>query len=89
MTYWHPFALRRPLREIAARYPVTYRKVGELIAARGFNLTKESTPADTYEIMVAILAAMPPHVIPYGPMGDDTPWGEINWAPFLADLLPR
>ena len=88
VTYWHPFALRRPMREIAARYPVTYRKVGEVIAARGFNLTKATTPADTYEIMVAILAAMPPHVIPYGPMGDDTPWGENNWAPLLADLLP-
>ena len=77
------------MREIAARYPVTYRRVGDVIAARGFDLTNESTPADAYEIMVAILATMPPHVIPYGPMGDDTPWGENNWAPLLADLLPR
>ena len=49
MTYWHPFALRRPMREIAARYPVTYRRVGDVIAARGFDLTNESTPADAYE----------------------------------------
>lgn len=77
------------MREIAARYPITYRKVGDLIAARGFDLTEEPPPAVSYEIMVAIIAAMPPHVIPYGSMGDDTPWGENNWAPLLADLLPR
>ena len=29
---------------------------------------------------------MPPHVIPYGSMGDDTSWGEYNWTSFLTDL---
>ena len=86
MTYWHPHALRRPMREIAARYPITYRKVGKKMAARGFNLQGEVSRAETYQLMLGILAAMPPHVIPYGSMGDDTPWGEYNWTSFLTDL---
>ena len=85
-TYWHPYALRRPMREIASRYPITYRKVGEKVKAMGFDLQGEPTKAETHQLMVAILAAMPPHVIPYGSMGDDTPWGEYNWFPFLTDL---
>ena len=86
MTYWHPYALRRPMREIAARYPITYRKVGEKVKAMGFDLQGEPTKVETHQLMVAILAAMPPHVIPYGSMGDDTPWGEYNWFAFLTDL---
>ena len=86
MTYWHPYALRRPMREIASRYPITYRKVGEKFRAMGFSFQNEPTKAETYQLMVAILAAMPPHVIPYGSMGDDTAWGEYNWTSFLTDL---
>jgi hypothetical protein len=85
-TYWHPYALRRPMREIAARYPITYRKVGEKVRAMGFDFQNEPSKAETHQLMVAILAAMPPHVIPYGSMGDDTPWGEYNWFSFLTDL---
>ena len=85
-TYWHPYALRRPMREIASRYPITYRKVGEKVRAMGFDFQNEPTKAETHQLMVAILAAMPPHVIPYGSMGDDTPWGEYNWFSFLTDL---
>jgi len=29
---------------------------------------------------------MPPHVIPYGSMGDDTPWALTDWTSLLADL---
>ena len=77
------------MREIAARYPVTYRKVGEAVAARGLGLDPHHWPssAENYQIMLAIIAAMPPHVIPYWQMGDDTPWALIDWGPFLADLL--
>ena len=88
-TYWHPYALRRPMREIAARYPITYRKVGEKVRAMGFDFEDELTKAETHQLMVAILAAMPPHVIPYGSMGDDTPWGEYNWFSFLTDLQAK
>ena len=86
MTYWHPHALRRPMREIAARYPLTYRKVGEKMAARGFNLQGEVSKAETYQLMLGILAAMPPHVIPYGSMGNDTPWALTDWTSLMDDL---
>ena len=87
--YWHPHALRRPMREIAARYPVTYRKVGEAMTAQGFDvdLCRADWPAaESFRLFVAILAAMPPHVVPYGSMGDETPWGRIDWLPFLLSL---
>tara|TARA_B100001094_G_scaffold117303_1_gene113148 strand:- start:176 stop:748 length:573 start_codon:yes stop_codon:yes gene_type:complete len=74
------------MREIAARYPVTYRRVGEKIEALGFDLSVESTPKETYRMMTAILAAMPPHVVPYGSMGDDKTWAEIDWCEFMSDL---
>ena len=86
MAYWHPYRLRRPMREIAARYPITYRRVGEKIAALGFDLTVEPSKDDCYRMMLAILAAMPPHVIPYGSMGNDTPWALTDWTSLLADL---
>jgi hypothetical protein len=84
MTYWHPHALRHPMREVAARYPITYRRVGEKVEALGLD-----SSGDSYRIMVAILAAMPPHVIPYSQMGDDTPWGEIDWSGFLEGLAAK
>ena len=86
MTYWHPYRLRRPMREIAARYPITYRRVGEKIEALGFDLSIEPSKEDCYRMMLSILAAMPPHVIPYGSMGDDTPWALTDWTSLLADL---
>jgi hypothetical protein len=86
MAYWHPYRLRRPMREIAARYPITYRRVGEKIEALGFDLTVEPSKHDCYRMMLAILAAMPPHVIPYGSMGNDTPWALTDWTSLLADL---
>ena len=89
MSYWHPWALRRPMREIASRYPITYKKVGKKIEALGYDLSVEPDPHHVETMMVAILAAMPPHVIPYGSMGDDTPWGEIDWRPFVADLRAK
>ena len=84
MTYWHPYALRHPMREVAARYPITYRRVGEKVEALGLD-----SSGDSYRIMVAILAAMPPHVVPYSQMGDDTPWGEIDWSGFLDGLAAK
>ena len=87
--YWHPYALRRPMREIAARYPVTYRKVGEAMTARGFDVDPRGadlSASESFRLFVAILAAMPPHVVPYGSMGDETPWGRIDWLPFLLSL---
>ena len=86
MSYWHPWALRRPMREIAARYPITYKKVGKAVETLGFDLTVEPSKADCYRMMLVILAAMPPHVIPYGSMGDDTPWALVDWTSLLADL---
>lgn len=86
MKYWHPFALRRPMREIAARYPITYRKVGETVAACGLACDVEPPLEVSYQIMIVILAAMPPHIIPYGSMGDDTPWSHTDWSSLLADL---
>ena len=84
--YWHPWALRRPMREIAARYPVIYQRVGRIVQARGFDCSIHADRSEPRRVMLAILAAMPPHVIPYGSMGDDTPWGSIDWEPFLDDL---
>jgi|TARA_R100000479_G_scaffold32775_1_gene13296 hypothetical protein len=74
------------MREIASRYPITYKKVGNTIEALGFDLTVEPSKHDCYRMMLAILAAMPPHVIPYGSMGDDTPWALTDWTSLLADL---
>lgn len=74
------------MREIAARYPITYKKVGKTIEALGLDTTVEPEPEVTFRIMLAILAAMPPHVIPYGSMGDDTPWSHTDWAPLFDDL---
>ena len=37
-------------------------------------------------MMLAILAAMPPHVIPYGSMGNDTPWALTDWTSLMDDL---
>tara|TARA_Y100000004_G_C8878128_1_gene396398 strand:+ start:735 stop:1022 length:288 start_codon:yes stop_codon:yes gene_type:complete len=84
--YWHPFALRYPMREIAARYPITYKKVGETIEALGFDLTVEPSKAECSRMMLAIIAAMPPHIIPYGSMGDDRPWALIDWTPLITDF---
>ena len=74
------------MREIAARYPITYRRVGEKIEALGYDLSVEPSPSDIHTMMIAILAAMPPHVIPYSSMGDNRTWGEIDWRAFIADL---
>lgn len=74
------------MREIAARYPITYRRVGEKIEALGYDLSTEPPPSETHTMMFAILAAMPPHVVPYRSMGDDKTWGEIDWREFMADL---
>ena len=74
------------MREIAARYPITYRRVGEKVEALGYDLSSEPAPHHIHTMMFAILAAMPPHVIPYGSMGDDRTWGEIDWREFIADL---
>jgi len=86
LMYWHPYALRHPMREVAARYPVTYKKVGETIEALGFDLAVEPSKSDCCRMMLAIIAAMPPHVIPYGSMGCDTPWSLIDWTSLLVDL---
>ncbi len=86
MSYWHPWALRRPMREIASRYPITYKKVGKTIEALGFDTSVEPSKPDCYRMMLAILAAMPPHVIPYGSMGNDTPWALTDWTSLMDDL---
>ena len=39
MNYWHDHTLRLPLREVAARYPKTYQKVGDQLREMG--LTSE------------------------------------------------
>jgi hypothetical protein len=77
------------MREIAARYPITYKKVGKTISALGFDTTAEPEPEVTFRMMLAILASMPPHVIPYGSMGDDTPWAETDWSSLFDQLQWR
>ena len=74
------------MREIASRYPITYKKVGNTIEALGFDLTVEPSRHDCHRMMLAILAAMPPHVIPYGSMGNDTPWALTDWTWLLDEL---
>tara|TARA_B100002019_G_scaffold192180_1_gene166205 strand:- start:582 stop:836 length:255 start_codon:yes stop_codon:yes gene_type:complete len=74
------------MREIASRYPITYRKVGKIIEGLGFNTSVEPEPEVTLRMMLAILAAMPPHIIPYGSMGNDTPWALTDWTSLFDEL---
>ncbi len=74
------------MREIASRYPITYKRVGKTIEALGYDLTVEPNAEVSCRMMISILAAMPPHVIPYGSMGNNKSWGEINWEGLLEDL---
>tara|TARA_B100001093_G_scaffold311760_1_gene297538 strand:+ start:245 stop:505 length:261 start_codon:yes stop_codon:yes gene_type:complete len=77
------------MREIASRYPITYKRVGKTIEALGYDLSVEPKAEVSYRMMISILAAMPPHVIPYGSMGDNKSWGEISWEGFLEDLYVK
>ena len=90
MTYWHNRELRYPMREIASRYPKTYKKVGDQLREMG--LVREFRAGrkgeDSKKIIlkqwIATLAAMPPHVQPYRDMGDGEKytktWGEQDWT---------
>lgn len=87
--YWHDHALRLPLREVAARYPKTYQKVGDVLRKRG--LTSEGKSwGDSRKIVseqwIATLAAMPPHVVPYQNFGDSKTWAQQDWTSEMKHL---
>lgn len=90
VNYWHPFELRRPMREIAAFYPKTYQKVGAAIADLGYDVLNTSSYSfssdELQNMFLAILAAMPPHVKPYRSMGDETTWGDCDWTCLFQNL---
>ena len=90
VNYWHPYELRRPMREVAAFYPKTYQKVGAAIADLGYDIPTTSNYSlrsdELQKMFIAILALMPPHVKPYRSMGDDTTWGNCDWTYFFQDL---
>ena len=90
--YWHPYELKSVMRKVAHRYPKTYEKVGNLMLKQGFDVSEASAqfePFEVYLMWIAIMAAMPPHVIPAdrGEL-DQTPWCEIDWSGFVKSLRP-
>jgi len=90
LRYWHPYELKWVMRPIAHRYPKTYEKIGNVLLKKGFDVSNPATeipPAQTYRMWLAIMAAMPPHVIP-NDRGepDQTPWAEIDWERFTESL---
>ena len=77
MSYYHSYELRHLLRPIAARYPKTYKRVGEQLVKQ--KRTQETGATLEAEIL-AWIAAMPPHVQPYKCYtGNEITWGEIDW----------
>ena len=91
MTYWHDYTLRHPMREIASRYPKTYKKVGDQLREMG--LTGDGKRPISKELLlkqwIATLAAMPPHVQPYRDMlgGNTRTWGEQDWTPIFDEIF--
>lgn len=89
MNYWHDYSLRFPLREVAARYPKTYQKVGDQL--RELDLTSdekswEESMKIVYRQWIATLAAMPPHVQPYKSMGDTKTWAQQDWSSVFREI---
>lgn len=89
MTYWHDSALKIPLREIAARYPVTYQRVGAELRKKG--LTSEGLSwGDSRNLAkrqwIATLAAMDPDVVPFAAYGDHRTWAQQDWTPEMKRL---
>ena len=89
MTYWHDSALKTPLREIAARYPVTYQRVGAELRKMG--LTGEGLSCEDSRNLakwqwIATLAAMDPSVVPYAAYGDHRTWAQIDWTSEMKHL---
>lgn len=83
MNYWHDYSLRFPLREVAARYPKTYQKVGDQLRERGLTSDKLNfgeSKEIAKEQWIATLAAMPPHVQPYKSLGDKKTWAQQDWT---------
>ena len=90
MRYWHPYKLRRPMREVADFYPKTYKKVGETLASLGYDVDPDSnyrhTTDELRSMFLAIISAMPPHVKPYRSMGCEKTWAECDWGYLLSSL---
>tara|TARA_B100000902_G_scaffold139955_1_gene138010 strand:- start:1894 stop:2178 length:285 start_codon:yes stop_codon:yes gene_type:complete len=83
MEYWHDHSLRYPLREVAARYPKTYQKVGNQLRELGLTSdekSREESKSILKKQWIAALAAMPPHVQPYKDMGDTKTWAQQDWT---------
>ena len=78
------------MREVAARYPKTYKKVGEVLGSLGYDVDPDSnyrhTPDELRSMFLAIISAMPPHVKPYRSMGCDKTWAELDWSDMLSSL---
>lgn len=83
MNYWHDYSLRLPLREVAARYPKTYQKVGDQLREMGLTSegkNREESKKIVQRQWIATLAAMPPHVQPYRNMGNEKTWAQQDWT---------
>ena len=83
MNYWHDHTLRLPLREVAARYPKTYQKVGDQLREMGLTSEGKSWEESKKIVLkqwVATLAAMPPHVQQYKNMGNTKTWAQTDWT---------
>ena len=90
MTYWHHSALKTPLREIAAHYPVTYQRVGAQLRKMGLTWSEDMSREDSRNLAkrqwIATLAAMPPHVVPYAAYGDHRTWAQQDWTSEMKHL---
>jgi hypothetical protein len=84
MTYWHDSALKFPLQEVASRYPKTYQRVGDELRKKGLTSEGKHDWSESrkiaFEQWIAILAAMPPHVVPYESYGDSRTWAQHDWT---------
>ena len=89
MAYWHDSSLKTPLREIAAHYPVTYKRVGAQLRKMGLTsegLSWEESRTIAKRQWIATLAAMPPHVVPFAAYGDHRTWAQQDWTSEMKHL---
>ena len=87
--YWHHYDLRFLMRPIAARYPRTYKKVGDKLKASGKLCTYETEPSkeDVLRELFGIISAMPPHIKPWEKCNNDPQtWVEIDWSKMIEQI---
>tara|TARA_R100001082_G_C4270294_1_gene119453 strand:- start:99 stop:401 length:303 start_codon:yes stop_codon:yes gene_type:complete len=77
--YWHSYEFRF-LRYTAGHYPKTYQRVGKQLEELGIFKDRELDNKEQLKReFFAIIAAMPPHVVPFAPYGNNKKWREIDW----------